>query len=55
MIFLSRFLAVSAGAVYSYFALYQGVEEEDYGGAWELLKEGFMTSFAVFLVSLLLI
>jgi hypothetical protein len=48
---MTLFLAVSAGVVYSYFALYQRVEEEEYGGAWELLKEGFMTSFAVFLVN----
>jgi hypothetical protein len=26
------------------------VDEEEYGGAWELTKEGFMTSFAGFLV-----
>ena len=45
------FLAVNGGAVYGYSALYQRVEEEEYGGIWELLKEGFMTSFALFLVS----
>ncbi|CAI8010276.1 Respirasome Complex Assembly Factor 1 [Geodia barretti] len=48
---MTLFLAVNGGAVYSYCALYQRVEEEEYGGIWELLKEGFMTSFALFLVS----
>ena len=28
----------------------QGVDEEEFGGAWELTKEGFMTSFATFMV-----
>ena len=49
--FLPRFLAVNAGVVYAYFAFYQHVEEEEFGGTWELLKEGFITSFALFLVS----
>ena len=26
------------------------MDEEDYGGVWELTKEGFMTSMASFLV-----
>lgn len=30
---------------------FQGVDEETYGGIWELIKEGFMTSFAGFLVA----
>ena len=29
---------------------FQSVDEEDYGGVWELTKEGFMTSMASFLV-----
>ena len=37
-----------------YFTSFQSVDEEEYGGAWELTKEGFMTSFAGFLVSNLL-
>lgn len=45
------FLAVNVCVVYGYCILYQRVEEEEYGGTWELLKEGFMTSFALFLVS----
>ena len=46
-----RYLALNAGIVYVYFALYQHIDEEEYGGTWELLKEGFMTSYALFLVS----
>ena len=33
--------------------LFQQIDEEEFGGVWEILKEGFMTSFATFLVSLL--
>ncbi len=33
-----------------YFSSFQQVDEEEYGGTWELTKEGFMTSFALFLV-----
>jgi hypothetical protein len=34
-----------------YFSSFQQVDEEEYGGAWELTKEGFTTSLAGFLVS----
>ncbi|XP_029184359.1 respirasome Complex Assembly Factor 1-like [Acropora millepora] len=44
------FAAANAGVLYVYFTSYQKVDEEDYGGPWELTKEGFMTSFALFLV-----
>lgn len=47
----NRYLLITCGFVYFYCMLYQGVSEEEIGGAWELLKEGFMTSFAIFLVS----
>ena len=36
--------------VYVYHAFFHGVDEEEFGGLWELLKEGMMTSFALFLV-----
>lgn len=49
--FIPRFFAVNAGVVYLYFALYQKVDEDEFGGTWELIKEGFVTSFALFLVS----
>ncbi|KAL1129256.1 hypothetical protein AAG570_013785 [Ranatra chinensis] len=46
---LLLFILVNAGLVYIYFSSFQCVDEEEYGGAWELTKEGFMTSFAGFL------
>jgi len=47
---IRRFGIVNAGLVYLYFSTFQSVDEEEFGGAWELTKEGFMTSFAGFLV-----
>jgi len=44
------FAALNAGILYVYFSAFQGVDEEEFGGAWELTKEGFMTSAATFLV-----
>nr|CAG4643663.1 EOG090X0M4M [Ilyocryptus agilis] len=46
-----EFCLVNAGLLYVYFSSFQSVDEEEYGGAWELTKEGFMTSFAGFLVT----
>lgn len=46
-----RFVVVNAGITYLYFSSFQQIDEEEYGGMWELTKEGFMTSFAGFLVS----
>nr|CAG4648434.1 EOG090X0M4M [Moina brachiata] len=48
---LALFALVNAGLLYVYFSSYQSVDEEEFGGAWELTKEGFMTSFAGFLVT----
>lgn len=48
---LMLFVLVNAGLIYIYFSNFQSVDEEEYGGAWELTKEGFMTSFAGFLVT----
>lgn len=45
-----RFVVVNAGITYLYFSNFQQIDEEEYGGMWELTKEGFMTSFAGFLV-----
>lgn len=50
MIFF-RFAGINSGIVYLYCMNFQGVDEETYGGIWELIKEGFMTSFAGFLVA----
>lgn len=44
------FAGINAGLLYLYFTGYQSVDEEEYGGVWELTKEGFVTSFASFLV-----
>jgi hypothetical protein len=46
---------VNAGSLYLYFSSFQQVDEEEFGGAWELTKEGFITSFAGFLVKLKLV
>ncbi|XP_050340060.1 respirasome Complex Assembly Factor 1-like [Bactrocera neohumeralis] len=48
---LVLFAGISCGIVYIYSINFQGIDEEAYGGAWELVKEGFMTSFAGFLVT----
>ncbi|XP_031562013.1 uncharacterized protein RAB5IF homolog [Actinia tenebrosa] len=47
---IGLFCLINAGVAYVYFNNFQKIDEEEYGGAWELTKEGFMTSFAVFLV-----
>ncbi|KAF5294467.1 hypothetical protein FQR65_LT01593 [Abscondita terminalis] len=52
---LLLFALVNAGVIYLYFSNFQSVDEEEYGGAWELTKEGFMTSFAGFLVTWIII
>lgn len=49
-----RFCIINAGVLYLYFSSFQQIDEEDYGGTWELTKEGFMTSFALFLVRVLM-
>ncbi|XP_053963117.1 GEL complex subunit OPTI [Anastrepha obliqua] len=48
---LVLFAGISCSIVYIYAINFQGIDEEAYGGAWELVKEGFMTSFAGFLVT----
>jgi len=47
---LLLFAVVNAGLLYLYFNGFQQVDEEVFGGPFELTKEGFMTSFAGFLV-----
>lgn len=47
---IAIFCVLNAGILYLYFSSFQQVDEEEYGGTWELTKEGFMTSFALFLV-----
>ncbi|XP_075224396.1 GEL complex subunit OPTI isoform X2 [Lycorma delicatula] len=52
---LLLFVLVNAVVIYLYFSSFQSIDEEEYGGAWELLKEGFMTSFAGFLVTWIIV
>uniref|UniRef100_A0A5F8G5Q3 RAB5 interacting factor n=1 Tax=Monodelphis domestica TaxID=13616 RepID=A0A5F8G5Q3_MONDO len=49
---IAVFCLINAGILYLYFSSFQQIDEEDYGGTWELTKEGFMTSFALFMVIL---
>ncbi|XP_045767068.1 respirasome Complex Assembly Factor 1 [Maniola jurtina] len=48
---LLLFVVVNAAVIYVYVSSFQNVDEEEYGGMWEITKEGFMTSFAGFLVT----
>lgn len=48
--FSYRFFCINTVVVYGYTSSFQKVDDEEYGGVWELVKEGFMTSFAGFLV-----
>ena len=41
---------MSSVIVYFYHAFFHGIDDEEFGGTWELVKEGMMTSFALFLV-----
>jgi len=47
---LALFLLVNVALVYIYYNTFQKIDEEEFGGATELLKEGLMTSFSSFLV-----
>ncbi|XP_068618576.1 GEL complex subunit OPTI [Battus philenor] len=52
---LLLFVVVNAGVIYFYVSNFQSIDEEEYGGMWEITKEGFMTSFAGFLVTWIII
>ena len=41
--------------VYLYAIVYQAQDEEEYGGAWEVFKEGMLSSSAFFVVSSVMI
>jgi len=47
---IGLFLAINVFITYLYFTSFQKVDEEEYGGLSEILKEGLMTSFSSFLV-----
>ncbi|KAK7491399.1 hypothetical protein BaRGS_00017377, partial [Batillaria attramentaria] len=46
---IALFLLVNVAIVYMYSSSFQKVDEEEYGGMGEILKEGLMTSFSSFL------
>lgn len=52
---LALFAITNAGTLYLYIVNFQCVDEDDYGGTFEMAKEGFMTSFAAFLVTWIMI
>ncbi|CDI97009.1 Rab5 interacting [Echinococcus multilocularis] len=47
---ISSFFFINCIFVYLYAAVFQRVDEEEYGGYSEIIKEGLMTTFATFLV-----
>ena len=50
---LVLFFLFNAGCIYLYSSVFQKIDDEEYGGIFEIAcKEGFMTSFAGFLVSI---
>jgi len=52
---IGLFFAINCAIVYVYVAKFQKVDEDDYGGIQELLKEGLFTAFAAFLVCWILL
>ena len=55
LIGLILFFAVNVGIIYFYYNSYQKIDDEEYGGPSEILKEGLMTSFSTFLVAWILL
>ncbi|XP_065913943.1 GEL complex subunit OPTI-like [Dysidea avara] len=51
---LLLFLAINGVGIYLYATVYQAQDEEDYGGAWDVFKEGMLTSSAFFVVNWIL-
>lgn len=45
------FFVVNVAIVYLYFSFFQHVNEQEFGGVSEIMKEGLMTSFATFVVT----
>lgn len=46
-----RYIFVSSAVVLLYTSFYQKVDAEELGGLWEVMKEGFISAYALFLVS----
>jgi len=49
-----RFMAISTGIIYWYYAYVLKIDEEEFGGHGALLQEGLFASFTLFLVTILL-
>ena len=50
LIFFYRYALINAAIIYVYSITFQKIDEDEYGGIWDIIKEGFMTSFSTFLV-----
>ncbi|UYV62470.1 C20orf24 [Cordylochernes scorpioides] len=48
---IAIYFVINAVLAYLYSAVFQGVDMDDFGGIWDLIKEGLMTALAGFLVS----
>jgi len=48
--YIFSFIVLNVVILYVYFTNFQQIDEEEFGGTWELTKEGFVTSLAGFLV-----
>lgn len=55
MLGMILFFAINALIVYCYSIMYQRIDEEEFGGFMEILKEGMMTSFASFLIAWIIV
>jgi len=49
---LFRFFLINCTLVFIYVSRMHKIDEDDFGGILEIVKEGLFTAFAVFLVSL---
>ena len=49
-LWICRFLLISTGIIYGYYAMILKVDEEDFGGHGALLQEGLFASISLFLV-----
>jgi len=52
---LVGFAGLNSALILVYLSAFQKVDEEEFGGKWELTKEGFMTSSAGFVVTWVII
>jgi len=52
---LALFLVINCALVYIYVSRQTKIDEDDFGGIQELVKEGLFTAFAVFLISWIMV